>query len=347
MAVAAGFAHTVAVAEDATVMTWGAGRRGQLGRTANSTAQHLPTGLHNLHENIAMVAAGGQHTGIVTESGDLLMCGAGDNGRLGLGDENDRNKPTLVMRALFDGDAVLMVACGDYHTAALTVGGVVYTFGRGDKGRLGHGNDEEDRLAPRRVRATGFDEVRVVMVAVGGGHTVTLSKEGHVYSWGCGGDGQLGQNDRKDQGAPRQVEAGWFGGEKVVFVAANSHVVAVMARGRLYTWGSAEFGQLGHGDTADRLVPTLVEEGAFGGSAAVMAACGDEHTLVVTHDGALWACGSGEFGRLGLNDEEDRYSFERVGAGLFGGARVVMAAAGGSNSAAVTEDGAFWTWGGA
>ena len=38
-------------------------------------------------------------------------------------------------------------------------------------------------------------------------------------------------------------------------------------------------------------------------------------------------------------------AFERVGAGAFGGARIVAAAAGRSHSAAVTEDGALWTWG--
>jgi hypothetical protein len=76
-----------------------------------------------------------------------------------------------------------------------------------------------------------------------------------------------------------------------------------------------------------------------------MAACGKAHTLVVTEDGGLWACGAGGYGRLGLNDDEDRRVFERVGAGAFGGARVVAAVAGYEHSAAVTEDGALWTWG--
>ena len=59
----------------------------------------------------------------------------------------------------------------------------------------------------------------------------------------------------------------------------------------------------------------------------------------------MWACGFGSDGQLGFNDEADRHVFERVGAGAFGGARVVAAAAGLQHSAAVTEDGALWTWG--
>jgi alpha-tubulin suppressor-like RCC1 family protein len=187
---------------------------------------------------------------------------------------------------------------------------------------------------------------RIVMVAAGDHHTVALSEAGHVFTWGNGEDGRLGHGDEESQRAPRQVQAGRFGGEKVVFVAAGRcHTVAVTAGGRLYTWGSNERNQLGHGDIGDRWVPTLVGAGAFGGSAVVMAACGKAHMLVVTEDGALWACGCGDYGRLGLNDEANRRRFERVGAVAFGGARVVAAAAGENHSAVVTEDGALWTSG--
>ena len=59
------------------------------------------------------------------------------------------------------------------------------------------------------------------------------------------------------EGCSRQlVEAGRFGGEKVVLVAARgNHTVAVTAEGRLFTWGNGEYGRLGHGDTGDMLVP--------------------------------------------------------------------------------------------
>jgi alpha-tubulin suppressor-like RCC1 family protein len=288
---------------------------------------------------------------MVTEAGDLLMCGCGEFGRLGLGDEEDRATATRVARAVFDGEAVLMVACGDVHTAAVTEGGGVYTFGRGEYGRLGHG-DEEKQLAPRRVPAAGFNGERVVMVAVGNMHTVALSEAGHVFTWGSGSCGRLGHDDWEHQFAPRQVEAKRFGGEKVVFVAAGfRHTLAVTAGGRLYTWGYGFGGQLGHGDTGNRWVPTEVGSGTFGapeGGRVVMAACGGLHTLVVTQDGGLWACGRGYAGQLGLNDEETRHVFERVGgstAAAFGGAKVVAGAAGWQHSAAVTDDGALWTWG--
>ena len=76
----------------------------------------------------------------------------------------------------------------------------------------------------------------------------------------------------------------------------------------------------------------------------MMAACGFTHTLVVTQDCGLWTCGGG-FDDARSRYIVDRRLFERVGLVAFGGVRVVAAEAGISHSAAVTEDGALWTWG--
>ncbi len=341
MAVAASAAHTIAVGEFGNVFTCGFGNYGQ--SFFDDTRQTLvPTRVDGLPAPVRQVAAGYLHTGMVTEAGDLLMCGFGRHGQLGLGDEEDRATPTLVARALFAGEALLMVACGTNHTVVATEDGAVYTFGSCVF--------SETQFVPTLVPTAGFNGERVVMVAAGDMHTVALSEAGHVFTWGYGIFGRLGHGDEKTQIAPRQVAAGAFGhGDKVVFVAARRrHTLAVTTGGRLYTWGDGYRGRLGHGDTNERLVPTLVRAGAFGapeGGGVVTAACGSDHTLVVTQDGALWACGRGLDGQLGLNDEADRHAFERVGAGAFGGARVAAVAAGDMHSVAVTEDGALWTWG--
>ena len=93
--------------------------------------------------------------------------------------------------------------------------------------------------------------------------------------------------------------------------AGGAYTVAVTAGGRLYAWGYG-----GHGwDMAAQVAIGWCRRWWARGvrSAVVMAACGAFHTLVVTRDG-LWACGSGEFGRLGLNDERQAL-VERVAAG--------------------------------
>ena len=138
MATAAGAFHSAAVGEDGALFVWGRGEYGRLG-TGDTDRRLAPTRVAGLPAPVRQVAAGLYHTGIVTEAGDLLMCGRGEYGRLGLGDEDNRTTPTLVARAVFDGEAVLMVACGAFHTVVATEGGGVYTFGFGELGVWGTG----------------------------------------------------------------------------------------------------------------------------------------------------------------------------------------------------------------
>ena len=124
MAVAAGLAHSAAFDEDGVLFVWGWGERGQLG-TGNTDSRLTPTRVDGLPAPVAQIAAGQSHTAIVTETGDLFMFGAGKSGQLGLFFKFDSTFPTLLDRALFHGNAVLMVACGIVHTAVLTeCGGV-------------------------------------------------------------------------------------------------------------------------------------------------------------------------------------------------------------------------------
>ena len=184
---AAGEFHSAAVVEDGSLFVWGCGAHGRLG-TGDTTRRFAPSRVAGLPAPVRQVAAGRFHTGIVTDAGDLLMCGWGESGKLGLGDEADRTTPTMVDRALFGHDAVLMVACGERHTAALTEGGVVFTCGRGLEGQLGHGDAENQRV-PTRIPTAQFNNGRVVMLTAGKRHTVALSEEGHVFTWGHGGNG--------------------------------------------------------------------------------------------------------------------------------------------------------------
>ena len=119
----------------------------------------------------------------------------------------------------------------------------------------------------------------------------------------------------------------------------------VTAGGRLYTWGYNANGQLGQGTFAMMMVPTLVPAAGLEGTAVLLVACGWFHTLAVTRAGALYACGRGDEGQLGLNGKVNRSVFERVGLPMLSDARIVTASAGLYHSAAVTEDGALFTWG--
>jgi len=209
--------------------------------------------------------------------------GWGNDGRLGHGAESYLLTPKAV--AALHNKGIAEISCGYYHSAARSEN-AVYTWGAGAHGRLGHGS-VEDVSVPRVVRGelTGN---KVTQISCGGYHTVVLSREGGLFTWGHGANGRLGHGKGcEDQTTPGRVLCPRveFG---VVEIACGEHHTGVRtADGRVLTWGRGAFGRLGHGDEADASSPREVE--ALRGLGVSQIACGVYHTLVVTECGVyIW-----------------------------------------------------------
>jgi alpha-tubulin suppressor-like RCC1 family protein len=101
----------------------------------------------------------------VAEDGAVYTCGRGDDGRLGLGDGQPRQRLTRVPQALFAGSRVVMVSCGGGHTMAVTAVGHAWTCGGNLYGQLGVG-DTANRLGFTRVDAGQLGGARIVMAVV-------------------------------------------------------------------------------------------------------------------------------------------------------------------------------------
>merc|ERR1739841_131304 len=86
-------------------------------------------------------------------------------------------------------------------------------------------------------------------------HGLALAADGAVWSWGGGVCGRLGHGDEQNQRRPKKVEA--FAGQRVVAVSAgDDHSLAIIADGAVWSWG---YGQLGHGDVQRQLLPKKIE----------------------------------------------------------------------------------------
>ena len=127
-----------------------------------------------------------------------------------------------------------------------------------------------------------------------------------AYSFGWGDVGQLGHGggfhpagaDAYRVPVPTPIAA--LEGVDVVHVSASrTHCVAVSRDGRVYTWGSGLYGQLGHGDLKTRFAPKMVE--ALRHVNVTVAAAGERHTVAVDDMGEVYAWGSNEHGELGLD----------------------------------------------
>jgi len=89
------------------------------------------------------------------------------------------------------------------------------------------------------------------------------------------------------------------------------HAAAIKTDGTLYTWGNNWYGQLGHGDTTQRLEPVQVGSGTTWASVSCAEAY---YTMAMKTDGTLWGCGTNRKGNLGDGTTTDRSSFVQAGS---------------------------------
>ncbi|XP_075630415.1 X-linked retinitis pigmentosa GTPase regulator [Balearica regulorum gibbericeps] len=135
----------------------------------------------------------------------------------------------------------------------------------------------------------------------------------------------------------------WFKNDKPVLISCgDEHTAIVTGNGKLYMFGSNNWGQLGLGSKNTVSKPTCVK--ALKPEKTKLAVCGRNHTLVYTEKGNVYAAGGNSEGQLGLGDTEERTTFHLISF-FTNQHKIKQLAAGSYTSAAVTEDGQLFVWG--
>lgn len=155
-----------------------------------------------------------------------------------------------------------------------------------------------------------------------------LFDNGELYSWGYNGHGQCGNGTNGDMSYPVRcgyvngthdyrnsgTGAGYLANTRIVKIAcmdnaqddASHSIAALDSTGQLWTWGYNGYGQLGHGDTSDRNIPTLLDPKYFDNNTIVdvWSNASSNYTAFMAIDsvGTLWAWGYNGYGQLGTGN---------------------------------------------
>ncbi|XP_035858602.1 probable E3 ubiquitin-protein ligase HERC4 isoform X1 [Sander lucioperca] len=193
---------------------------------------------------------------------------------------------------------VCQVACGSQHSVALTKDGQVYTWGQDSKGQLGLGKRKPGANSPQHLRS--LSALPLVQIAAGGEQSFALSVSGGVFGWGRNHCGQLGLGDTTDRHTPTPVHC--LNMKETIHISCGKDHTAILTKtGAVFTFGSGQYGQLGHNSFRDELRPRLVAE--LWGAKVTKTACGRHHTLVLTDSKRVYSFGCGEQGQLGHGEE--------------------------------------------
>jgi len=228
-----------------------------------------------------------------------------------------RSVQIVALKEIVRGYDFVNVFSGPNHSVAITAAGQTFTWGANNMQQLGYPGAEEGFLGiemdPRQVAA--LQSRIIVGAACGKLHTVALTEEGRVYSWGCYGQGQLGVGEVPKEKYPygfvpplkingidriRAVACGYF------------HTVMIDDKGDLLTCGTHEHFAHGHDSNWDIPAPKLMD--ALTDMDFRQISCGAAHTIALTSTGRLFVWGLNDFGQLGLGDTNDRRTPEELTA---------------------------------
>ncbi|ETW00260.1 hypothetical protein, variant [Aphanomyces invadans] len=297
--IAVGRVHCAARTKCGDVFTWGQNDHCQLGNepqhalsAAQSKRAKIKYGVDAMEPTIWSrtvsekcivkgVAVGTDHTMIISDDGDIHAFGSVYN-------TTDHSTLTRHLRK----QRVQQVSCGAMHAAIVNDGGLMYTWGSGDGGRLGHG-DLISHVAPRLVEALATDVV--FQISCGCWHTVAivlvppLLKGGFVYSWGTGRYGQLALGGNQVVPTPTLIQDFLTQCVYIKRVCAGMyHNAALSVDDEVYTWGSNVNGCLGRptemasNPESFSAVPGMVEGMAEFVGRPCSIAVGREYTVVAT-----------------------------------------------------------------
>jgi alpha-tubulin suppressor-like RCC1 family protein len=305
-AIAAGNDHTVALTSDGKLFAWGNNSYGQLGNgTTNSSTTPVAVDMSGVlsGKTVTAIAAGNSYTLVLTSDGKVFAWGSNSSGQLGNGTTNSSTTPVAVdMSGALSGKTVTAIAAGDAHTLAVTSNGKVFAWGANGYGQLGDGTTTH-RTTPVAVHMSGALLGKTVTAVAGGGdHTVALTSDGKVFTWGKNIYGQLGDGTTNFTGTPTPVAVRALFGKRMTAIAGGGdHTVALTSDGKVFAWGNGTYGQLGDGTTTlERKTPVAVDmTGALLGKTVIAIAAGYSHTVALISEGKVFAWGDNSAGQLG------------------------------------------------
>lgn len=171
-----------------------------------------------------------------------MSCGQNEVGQLGFDDNvNEKTRPALVTLSNNNINNIVDISAGGMHSLYLTKDGEAWSFGCNDEGALGRDTTAEgsEYECSKVDLPTGC-----IKITAGDSHSAFLLKNKRVFACGSFRDshGTMGLNVKGKQQFPIEVVPGE---EFVDITSGADHLVMLSNKGKVFTVGCAEQGQLG------------------------------------------------------------------------------------------------------
>ena len=232
------------------------------------------------------------------------------------------------------------IGSGEYHSFALDKNGRVWCWGYNNAGQLGD-NSITQRNTP--VSIHGANKTFCSIATNGGTHSISIDKNGKIWSWGLNTYGQLGNNSTVSNRTPVSIH-----GANKTFCSIDGNVqfsVSIDKNGRIWCWGYNSNGQLGDNTVISKNTPVSIlgtNKTFCSISVGNHYASTGNHVIAIDKNGRIWSWGQSAFGSLGDNSNIDKCT----PVSIHGVNKTFCSiASGNQHSMAIDKNGRIWCWG--
>jgi uncharacterized repeat protein (TIGR02543 family) len=255
-----------------------------------------------------------EHSTTLTSTGRVFMWGYNSNSQLGDGTTTNRNVPIEITPSfsLASGDKITSLSLGWRHSSALTSTGRVFMWGWNRDGQLGDGTSIT-RNVPTEITSNFSLPIgeKILSLSMGSSHSSAFTSTGRVFMWGYNQFGQLGNGMNVNRNLPTEITSNFSfsEGEKIILLSLGStHSSALTSTGRVFIWGSNEYGKLGDGTNTDKNIPTEITSSfsLIAGEKIISLSLGWYHSLALTSTARVYAWGANWNNSLGDGTSSNR-----------------------------------------
>jgi hypothetical protein len=263
VSVAAGFGSSAAIDKDGAIYTWGnkegvqkisvpdgaavkavASNEAFIALSADGIVYQWTFGENPVKVNLPRVmdiAAGANHYVALSVTGRVYCWGENSFGQLGDGTTNDNNEP----KSLSGVYEVVSIGSGSNHAFAITKTGEIYGWGNNKEGQVGVGHLNDIIRRPEKLSIP--DKIKAA--AGGDRHSVALTTDGRLYSWGNAEYGQLANGTVEPNSSPKVASK-----DKTfdAIAAGANYTIGIRGNGIMIS-GRNNNGQIGNGSTENLL----------------------------------------------------------------------------------------------
>jgi alpha-tubulin suppressor-like RCC1 family protein len=297
-----GLSFTLFVGTNERVYGLGLNDQSQLGDATTNNAASTPTALtlipKNRNATIKSISAGTAFAAIVLSDNTVWTWGSNSYGQLGLGSTTTMSTATQVTD--LTGYSTIQVSCALGHCLVLMKDGTVWSWGANEHAQLGDGTTTTAKTLRKPYKIMGILSIKKsVAVCAATYHSMALSSDGQIYSWGDNTYGQLGDN--KTYTTFRLLPALVLGLSDMIvgITGGDSHSCALTVYGNVYCWGLNTYGQLGDGTYVSRLLPKAVI-GLNNITIVKISSSRPGHNIALSSNGAVYTWGRNSNGQLGI-----------------------------------------------